>query len=49
MFAQGPLGLSANMDHQANIPSNEHVVGTHWNCLIEAIPMCTYNICPFNK
>ena len=22
-----------------------YVVGTHWNCLIEAIPMCTYNIC----
>ena len=19
-------------------------VGSHWNCLIEAIPMCTYNI-----
>ena len=26
-----------------------YVVGTHWNCLIEAIPMCTYNICSFNK
>ena len=24
-------------------------VGTHWNCLYEAIPMCTYNICLFNK
>ena len=22
-----------------------YVVGTHGNCLIEAIPMCTYNIC----
>ena len=21
-----------------------YVVGTHWNCLIEAIPICTYNI-----
>ena len=21
-----------------------YVVGTHWNCLIEAISMCTYNI-----
>ena len=21
-----------------------YVVVTHWNCLIEAIPMCTYNI-----
>ena len=26
-----------------------YVVGTHWNCLIEAIPMCTFNICQFNK
>ena len=22
-----------------------YVVGTHWNYLYEAIPMCTYNIC----
>ena len=21
-----------------------YVVGTHWNCLIEAIPICTFNI-----
>ena len=21
------------------------IVGTHWNCLMEAIPMCIYNIC----
>ena len=28
----------------------KYVVGTHWNCLIEAIPMCTNNlICSFNK
>ena len=26
-----------------------YVVGTHSNCLYEAIPMCTYNICIFNK
>ena len=26
-----------------------YVVGTHWNCLIEAIPMCTYNICLSNN
>ena len=26
-----------------------YVVGSHWNCLIEAIPMCSYNICLFNK
>ena len=22
-----------------------YVVGAHWNCLYEAIPMCTNNIC----
>ena len=22
-----------------------NVVDAHWNCLNEAIPMCTYNIC----
>ena len=26
-----------------------YVVGTRWNCLIEAIPMCIYNVCQFNK
>ena len=26
-----------------------HVVGTHWNCLYEAIPMCTYRICFFQE
>ena len=26
-----------------------YVVGTHCNCPIEAIPMCTYNICQLNK
>ena len=26
-----------------------YVVGTHCNCLLEAIPMCTYIICQFNK
>ena len=26
-----------------------YVDGAHWNSLIEAIPMCTYNICQFNK
>ena len=26
-----------------------YVVGAHWNCLIGAIPICTYNICQFNK
>ena len=26
-----------------------YVVGTHWNCLYEAIPMCTYNIYLFNN
>ena len=22
-----------------------YVVGIHWNCLVEAITMCTFNIC----
>ena len=26
-----------------------YVVGSHWNCLYEAIPMCTYNFLLFNK
>ena len=26
-----------------------YVVGTRWNCLIEAIPMCIYNVYQFNK
>ena len=26
-----------------------YVVGAHWNCLIEAIPMHIYNICQFIK
>ena len=26
-----------------------YVVGAHWNCLIEAIPMYIYNICQFSK
>ena len=32
-----------------SLNSVTHVVGVHWNYLIEAIPMCTYNICQFNK
>ena len=26
-----------------------YVVGSHCNCLYEAIPMCTYYMCPSNK
>ena len=26
------------------IIENTYVAGEHWNCLIEAIPMCTYNM-----
>ena len=26
-----------------------YVVGTHWNCLIEAIPICTYSICSMRQ
>ena len=25
-----------------------YVEGAHWNCLYEAIPMCTNNICYWN-
>ena len=25
-----------------------YVLGAHWNCLYEAIPMFTYNICYWN-
>ena len=28
---------------------NTYVVGTHWNCLIEAIPMCTSPYVTENK
>ena len=37
------LGLSVNLNI-VSLFSVTYVVGTHWNCLIEAIPMCTYNI-----
>ena len=26
-----------------------YVVSTHWNCIKEAIPMCTYNTCLFKN
>ena len=28
----------------SKVVENWYVVGTHWNCLFEAIPMCTNNI-----
>ena len=34
---------------KVSIISETYVVGIHWNCLREAIRMCIYNICPFNK
>ena len=37
------LGLSVNLK-LVSLFSVKYVVGTHWNCLIEAMPMCTYNI-----
>ena len=42
------LGLSVNLNIFA-LFSVTYVVGIHWNCLIEAIPMCTYNICLSNN
>ena len=38
------LGLSVNFKIVSSF-SVTYVVGTHWNFLREAIPMCTYNIC----
>ena len=37
------LGLSVNLNI-VSLFSGTYVVGTHWNCLIEAIPMCTKNM-----
>ena len=42
------LSLSVNLK-LVSLFSVKYVVGTHWNCLIEAIPMCTYNICLSNN
>ena len=42
------LGLSVNLII-VSLFSVTYVVGTHLNCLIEAIPMYTYNICLSNK
>ena len=42
------LGLSVNLNI-VSLFSVTYFVGTHWNCLYEAIPMCTYNICLFNN
>ena len=38
------LGLSLNLNI-VSLFSVTHVVGTHWNCLYEAIPTCTYSVC----
>ena len=42
------LGLSVNLN-TVSLFSVTYVVGSHLNCLIEAIPMYTYNICLSNK
>ena len=42
------LGLSVNLNI-VSLFSVTNVAGIHWNCLIEAIPMCTYNICLSNN
>ena len=38
------LGVNVNLK-LVSIFSVTYIVGTHWNYLIEAIPMCNYNIC----
>ena len=40
------LGLSVNFKI-VSLFSVTYVVDAHWNCLIEAIPMSTYNIMSF--
>ena len=42
------LGLNVNLK-LVFLFSVTYIVGTHWNCLIEAIPMYIYNICLSNK
>ena len=42
------LGLNVNLN-LVSLFSVTYVVGTHWNSLYEAIPMCTYNICLSNN
>ena len=38
------LGLSVNLNI-VSLFSVTYVVGAQWNCLVEADPMCTYNLC----
>ena len=42
------LGLSVNLNI-VSLFSVTYGVGTHWTCLVEVIPMCTYNICLSNN
>ena len=42
------LGLSVNLK-LVSLFSVTYAVGTHWNCVIEAIPMCIYNTCLSNN
>ena len=41
--------LDKYISKKVSLISVTYVVDTYLNCLIEAIPMCTYNICQFNK
>ena len=40
----GTGSLSVNLKLVSSFPVT-YIVDTHWNCLIEAILKCTYNIC----
>ena len=42
------LGLRVNLK-LVSLFSVIYVVGVHWNCLIEAIPMFTFHICLSNN
>ena len=39
------LGINVYPKKVCFLFSVTYVVGIHWNCLLEAIPMCPYSIC----
>ena len=43
------FGINVNSKMFFSFFSVAYGVGTHWNCLYEAIPMCPYGICLFNQ
>ena len=43
------LGKCELQNRSNSLYSITYVIGNHWNCIKEAIPMYTYNICFFNN